>query len=238
MWLFPLSAAAVSGVFAAIVLRRSLDRQRPHELAWGIALLMFAGASFAAAMGILGGWSGFKFRTYYLFGAIINVPFLGLGTLYLLVPRKVAHAAAAIVIVASIYAAGAVFTAQLDTSGLNVTGSIPPGSKVVPEAVRTLSRYFSYAGFFVVVGGALASAWRLSRSRGVAARRLASANILIATGTFVVAVASGFARYGGGSVFAVGLLAGVTLMFVGFMRTLIQPQPPPMDSIDEGRGPG
>lgn len=227
MWAFPLSAAAVSGLFAAIMLRRFFDRQRPHELAWGVALLMFAAASFAAAMGILGGWSGFKFRTYYLFGAIVNVPFLGLGTLYLLVPRKVAHAAAAVVIVASIYAAGAVFTAQLNAAGLNVTGSIPAGSKVMPEAVRTLSRYFSFAGFFVVVGGALASAWRLSRSPGVAARRLASANILIATGTFVVAVASGFARYGGGSVFAVGLLAGVTLMFVGFMRTLSPPPPPP-----------
>ena len=234
MWALPLSAAAVSGLFAAIMLRRFFDRQRAHEFVWGVALLMFAVASFAAAMGILGGWSGFKFRTYYLFGAIVNVPVLGLGTLYLLVPRKVAHAAAAIVIVASIYAAGAVFTAELHLAGLNVTGSIPPASKVMPEAVRILSRYFSFAGFFVVVGGALASAWRLSRSPGAAARRLATGNILIAAGTFVVAVGSGFARYGGGSIFAIGLLAGVTLMFVGFLRTLGQSQSPRTEGALDG----
>lgn len=237
MWGFPLAAAAVSGVFAAIMLRRFFGRQRPHELAWGVALLMFAAASFAAAMGILGGWSSFKFRTYYLFGAIVNVPFLGLGTLYLLAPRKIAHAAAAAVAVASIYAAGAVFTAQLNEAALNVAGSIPSASLVMPEAVRTLSRYFSFAGFFVVVGGALASAWRLSRAPGITARRLAAGNILIAAGTFVVAVGSGFARYGSGSIFAIGLLAGVTLMFAGFLRTL-SPSPAKSSTPEPGYGPG
>jgi hypothetical protein len=236
MWGFPLAAAGVSGVFAAIMLRRFFDRGRPHELAWGVALLMFAVASFAAAMGILGGWSDFKFRTYYLFGAIINVPFLGLGTLYLLVPRKIAHAVATVVVATSIYAAGAVFTAQLNNAALNVAGSIPAGSEVMPEAVRTLSRYFSFAGFFVVVGGALASAWRLSRAPGEAARRLASGNILIAAGTFVVAVGSGFARYAAGSIFAIGLLAGVTLMFAGFLRTLSRLPGNPTPNPEGGSG--
>jgi hypothetical protein len=218
MWIFPLGAAFVSAVFAALIAQQWLIKKRPNQLAWAIALAMFAIASFAAAIGILGGWNGFEFRVYYLFGAIVNVPVLALGTIYLLAPRKLAHVTATLVVTASIFAAGAVFTAHLDTAGLATSG-IPRGAIVMPPSVRTLSRYYSFIGFFIVVGGALWSSWRLARERSEKLQRLAAGNILIAAGTFVVAVGSGFARYGGGSIFAVGLLAGVSLMFAGFIRT-------------------
>jgi hypothetical protein len=240
MWIFPLGAALVSAVFAALIAQQWLTKKRPNQLAWAIALAMFAIASFAAAVGILGGWNGFEFRVYYLFGAIVNVPVLALGTLYLLAPRKLGHAAAVLVAAAAVFAAGATFTAHLNSltcpasasltqnapdCGLHIKG-IPRARDVMPENVRTLSRYYSFIGFFVVVGGALWSAWRLARERSENLQRLAAGNILIAAGTFVVAVGSGFARYGGGSVFAVGLLVGVCLMFAGFIRTRPRAQPP------------
>jgi hypothetical protein len=82
-----------------------------------------------------------------------------------------------------------------------------------------LSRYYSYAGFVVVTGGAVWSAWRLARGKTDQLRRLATANVLIAAGTVVVAVGGALARRGQGSVFAVSLLVGVGLMFTGFLRT-------------------
>jgi hypothetical protein len=185
---------------------------------------MFALASGAAGVGMLAGWPESAFRTYYLFGAILNVPVLALGTVHLLVPERHARVASAVVVLLSVSAVIAVLGARLDVAGLQTDG-IPSGSEVMPPGPRVLSRYYSFAGFFVVVGGALWSAWRLAGSRRRIERRLAGANTLIATGTFIVAVASGFARYGRGLVFAVGLFVGVCVMFIGFLMTRPSKEP-------------
>lgn len=218
MWLFPLGAAAVSAAFAAALIGRFLERRRPNLLAWGVALAMFSLASLAAAIAILGNWTTAWFRVYYLFGAIVNVPVLALGTVYLLTPRALAHAAAAVVAAASVVAAALVVSADLNAAALAVDG-IPPGAEVVPDSIRALSRYYSYTGFAVVLAGTLWSAWRLMGTTSVHARRFAQANGLIAAGVVVNALAGAFARYGQGTVFAVGLLAGVVVMYLGFLKT-------------------
>jgi len=79
MWVFPLGAAAVSFVFAALLLKSWWARRCAHSMAWAIALTMFGLASLAAAAGMLGAWTASWFRVYYLFGAVVNVPVLGLG---------------------------------------------------------------------------------------------------------------------------------------------------------------
>lgn len=218
MWVFPLAASGVAWTFSLSLFRGWRAKRRPNLLAWAVALAMFALASGAAAWGLLFGWSGGSFRTYYLFGAVINVPILALGSIYLMAPRPSAHLAAAVVACASLWAAWQVIGAPLDQGAL-ATSDIPAGSSVIDASSRALSRAYSYAGFLVVVGSALLSAYRLGRRDQVNLRRLAVANFLIALGTLVVAVASGFARYGRGAVFAVGLLGGVSVMFAGFLMT-------------------
>ncbi|HEX2236601.1 MAG TPA: hypothetical protein VHK89_10025 [Actinomycetota bacterium] len=217
MWLFPVGAAAVSGAFTIMLLARFGRARRPHVLAWAIALAMFAAASSAAAIGILAGWTPAWFRVYYLFGAIANVPVLASGTIYLLGPRAIAHGAAVLVGIACALAAVGVGVADVDRAGLRTDG-IPRGSEVVSPAVRTTARVYSFAGFFVVAGGAAWSAARQMRSRQQHLRKLALANGLIAAGTVVVALGSGFAFYGRGLPFAVGLFVGVCLMFWGFLH--------------------
>ena len=219
MGVFPLAAALVSGAFCASLMRRFLSRRRPHQLAWAAALGAFAAASLFAAIGMFAGWSPFTFRMYYLFGALVNVPILALGTVYLYFPRLAAHLAAGLVLVACAYGAIAVGGADLRASALSVSGEIPSGAEVMPEGVRTLSRYYSYVGFLIVVAGAVWSAAKLAGQPGERFRRLAQGNAVIAAGTAVVAVASGFARQGRGAVFAVGLAAGVSIMYAGFLRT-------------------
>ncbi len=222
MWLFPLAAAAVSGYLAGILAAQWRARHRSHLLAWSLALVMFAVASAAAGVGLLAGWTTSLYRAYYLFGAILNVPVLALGTIYLLAPRPVAHLFAVIVLVAGASATVVVTTAQMNAGGLDTSG-IPRGSEVFPADVRLLSRFYSISGFLVVVSGAVWSAVRLLRRGEAHLRRLARANLLIAGGTTVVAAASEVARIGTGSaqgfIFAVGLLVGVSLMFLGFIRT-------------------
>lgn len=218
MWIFPALAALVSGAFAALVLKAWGARRGPQLLAWGTALAMFATASLAAALGMVLGWSPTLFRTYYLFGAIVNVPVLAVGTTYLLMPRRAAHLVAVAVAILAVGASIDVFQAPLVEGALR-TDEIPAGSDVLDEDIRTLSRVLSFAGFFVVAGGAVWSAIRLRRSSGARTQHLVSANLLIALGTTIAAVASGLARYERGAYFGVGLLLGVSLMFAGFMRT-------------------
>jgi hypothetical protein len=222
MWAFPLAATAVSGYFSWLLATQFTERRRPNLAAWSVALAMFALASMAAAVGALAGWAPFTFRVYYLFGAVVNVPVLALGTIYLLAPRRVADVAMILVAVASVVAAVIVFQAELNEAALVARG-IPRGSEVLSEGVRLLSRYFSIIGFLVVVGGALWSAVKLARKRQPQLKRLAAANMFIALGTTVVAIASEMARLASGSmedlVFSAGLFLGVSLMFTGFLKT-------------------
>lgn len=223
MGLFPLAAALVSGLFSASLIRQFLRRKGPHQLAWGTALATFAAASLFAALGMIAGWSAPAFRAYYLFGALVNVPILALGTIYLYFPRRVGYGATLVVAAASAYAAVAVLGADLAAAPLRVSGTIPMGSEVMAPSVRALSRYYSYAGFLIVVAGAIWSAVKLARKPGERFRRLAQGNALIALGTVVVALGSAFARQGQGSVFAVGLAVGVSVMYLGFLRTSLSP---------------
>jgi hypothetical protein len=233
MWLFPLGAALVSAIFAAQLLRQFLAKRRPHQLAWTVALGMFALATLATAAGVRGGWSPLLFRAYYLFGAMINVPFLAVGTMYLLTPRPVAHGFAALVVLAGATGAAVLALSPLNGPALAAVRGIPDSALVLKGRLplaRTLALYYSYAGFAIVVGGALWSARRLSRQHSEHLRRLAMGNILIAAGVFVVAAASIAIHFGHGSIvaafFSAGLLAGITIMFLGFLRTRSRPPVP------------
>lgn len=212
-----LGSALVSGVFCAIVGQQFVSRKKAHQLAWALALLAFSLASFAAAMGLLGGWTAGWFKTYYLFGAIVNVPILALGTIYLLFPRMIGHVLAVIVAAACLYAAGAVFSAELQA--LPVNGGFPDSGDVLPANIRSLSRLYSLSGAIVLFSGALWSAARFIRSNDQAHRPIAMANIWIAVGTLVVAGASRFARLGLDVLFALFLLIGISIMFAGFLRS-------------------
>src|SRR5260370_31336037 len=88
MWIFPLGAALVSATFAFLLGRQWIARRRPHTLASTVALAMFMVATLASAQGVRLGWTPGLFRAYYLFGAMINVPLLAVGTVELLSKRR------------------------------------------------------------------------------------------------------------------------------------------------------
>ncbi len=76
-------AVAVSGLFAVTLLRRWWSRGRTNRalLIWGVALVMFCTASAGLFTGVVGGWTSTEFRVFYLFGAVLNVPWLALGSI-------------------------------------------------------------------------------------------------------------------------------------------------------------
>jgi hypothetical protein len=204
------TAAVVALAFALSTLERWLATRRPHDLAWTVALAMFSVASGCLAAGAEAGWSPVLFRLFWFFGAIANVPVLALGTIYLLFGRRAGDRSALAVAVGVAFAAGVVAAAPL--RGAIPVDELPQGSEVFGPLPRVLAAVASGGGALVVIAGAVWSAVRYRRGRMVAA------NALIALGTAVTG-ASGLLNsvLDEMTAFAVFLVAGVVIIFAGFL---------------------
>lgn len=203
-------SALVSAVFAVVMGTRYSTRRRPHQLAWTIGLAMFAAAAVAGALARTAGATEAEYRVFYLFGAILNVAWLALGTLYLLAPR-IARWAVWGVLALSLIAAFAVFTSPVDLSAAVDTGK-GFGESPMP---RILALIGSGIGSVILVGGALWSAWVFLRRRHEGRRTLG--NVIIAVGVLVAAAGGTAAFTGASGVVEWTNFAGVTLIFIGFL---------------------
>jgi hypothetical protein len=202
-----LAATLVALAFAFSTFERWLARRRRHELAWTVALGLFVIAAAALAVGAGLGWDGATFRVFYLFGAILDVPFLALGTVYLLLGRHAGDRVAVALGLLGAFAAGVVVMAPF-------TAAIPrhtlvQGSHVFPLLPRVLAAVASAGGAVVIVAG---SVWSIARRRAVLA------NALIATGTLVLGASGLFnSVFDAMTAFAVALMAGISLIFGGYL---------------------
>jgi len=168
-------------------------------------------------VGAAGSWNLVIYRTYYFLAAILLVGVLGLGTIYLLVPRFASFALGAMVVLA---AGGfiAVVGAQLDAVPLHsspVPPTFPPRGNAFNLIAVLIAATTNIAGTLVLVGGALWSAYGFWRRGGQ--RERAIANVLIAAGAVVVAFATGLSRLGIYQLFYSGQAIGVLIMFLGFL---------------------
>ena len=227
MWVLPLAAGIVALVFAGLLGGRFLARRRPYEAAWVIALVMYAVASFALFLGVLDGWSTGEFRVYWAFGAILNVPWLFLGELYLLVRiRWVVDVLLVVLLFLTAFAIAEVRTATVHASFL--AKDLPLGKEMFGDGSvpYRLAQYYAYPAYLLLVGACTWSAWRMRGRPQLRSGFIGT--LLIAVGATVVAIGSGV---GAGLdvtwVFSVGLLAGIAVMFRGFLRAS-RPMPRPL----------
>jgi hypothetical protein len=230
MWVFPSVAAIVAFAFAGALARQFVRRRRSYQALWCAALLMYGVASAAVALGAANGWTSGEFRVYWALGAVLNVPFLAQGELDLLVPNRTARSVLYVVLAfVTAYTIARVRTAAVDPVAL--AERLPSGKEVFGDGTpaHRLPQLVSIPAYLVLVGGTLWSAWRM-RGRAELRDRLRG-TVLIAIGATVIAVfGSAFAaqpRFAGLSLeslggqllwFSVALLAGITIMFWGFLR--------------------
>jgi len=214
---FPLAASAVAFVFAGVLGRRFARKRRASEGAWTAALLMYAVGSLAMFLGVVRGWTIGDYRTYWLFGAVLNVPYLFLGEVYLLTRwRAVGHGLALVLVALSAFAAVSVWSARLHGAALG--SALPLGKDAFGHGATPyrLAQYYALPAYFLLLGGLTWSAWRM-RGRPDLKDRTAG-TIWIALGATVVAVGSGIgAGFHLVPLFSVSLAAGVTVMFAGFL---------------------
>ena len=105
------AAATIATLFVVDLGRNWAGRPRPHVLAWTLAMGMYALATWALAFGLTVGWRSGLFRVFYAFGAILNVPFLAVGSAYLVLGEKVARRLLEAVSILAVFAVIVTFTA-------------------------------------------------------------------------------------------------------------------------------
>lgn len=219
-------ATAVAVGFGLSTWDRWLRRRRPHELVWSVSLLLFAVGAGALWWSAARGWSPASFRVFYLAGAILNVPWLAAGTVYLLAGPVWGNRIRTALIALTGLATGVLLAAPLRAP---IAGTDQPeGKDVFGVWPRALAAVGSGVSALVIIVGALWSAWRVLRGRTPSLghnqrqialpKRLALGNIIIAVGTLVLSASGTLAgRLGEDRAFAVTLLVGIVVLFVGFL---------------------
>lgn len=215
--MYPLGVAMVSAVFAGIVLAQYIARRRAHHLIWAVALLMSALASAAYVLALPPESSAAAFRVYYGLGALLMPAWLGLGSIFLVAPRRIADGALAALVNVGALGLAAVFVAPIDSTALSRLNGGPGTGVLEPGVWLPLTILLNTIGVLAVVGVAVWSAIRLVRRQG--SGQLVLANALIAAGDLIVGVAGSMARTGQPGLFWVTMLAGWIVIFAGFLLT-------------------
>ena len=212
-------AAAATLVALAMCLctwERWIARRRRHDLAWAVALALFTTAAGALWLGSAAGWTAARFRAFYLLGAIVNVPVLALGTVYLLGDERRGDRWARLVAGGAAFATGVLVSTPLHSPV--PADRLPRGAEVFGPLPVILAAVASSAGAAVVIGGAALSGLRAVRRGGPGSRRAVVANLLIVVGTLVLSGAGLLnSVLGAMGAFAVTLALGVSLLFGGFL---------------------
>lgn len=218
MNLISAAATLIALVFAGAVFERYRHRQRAHLLFWAVGAFLYG-------LGVLGetvlsvGFSAVALKGWYLSGAMLTAPWLGQGTVALLLRRRgVAATIAAVLFAVSLFAFELVRAAPLTESAYNA--ALPVSEQYRDILLRSglmvaLTILLNVYGTLTLAGGALYSAYLFWRKR-VLARRMYG-NVLIAGGAILPAsggtsVAVGFTDW-----HSLSLLLGVILMYAGFL---------------------
>lgn len=215
-------ATVISTLFAQATLVRWTKGRAPHNRAWAISLALFALASAMLFVGTTTGWDRGIFRAFYLFGAVLNVPWLALGSIYLLAGPAWGRRVERFLVFVSGLAVGVLVTAPMDASAIT-RDAIPDGKEVFGVFPRVLAGVGSGVGATVVLVGAMWSMVRYSRQRAEQgadpfAARMVVANALIALGTIVLGSTGTLKGVAGGkdAAFALGVALGIAVIYAGF----------------------
>ncbi len=221
-----LLTAILSYIAAIFVLDQYLHRPKPHKLLWFLGLLAYGVAATVEVIGsVQGHWSLGVYRTWYLFGGLMVAAYLGMGTAYLVVPRKVADYLMMFLALATVYGALRIFTAPISAADLHQLVTAKPQDVVdvsnftlMPLAIEILAPILNIAGAAVLIGGALWTAWVFWRKRLMGYRVVS--NVFIAAGALISSSGTGLVRLGVTSGFFLGQLVGVALILAGFLVSI------------------
>jgi hypothetical protein len=206
-------AAAIASAFAVDLIADFRRKPRPHTAAYAAGVSMFALASWALAAGLTLGWTGFSYRTFFLLGAIINIPFLALGSMYLVVGRRAGTVM--FLVCGAIAAISTTLTTTVPLARPLPEGGIP--HDIFPPisegfGPRLLAAIGAGTGAAILIVLALVSLVRFWNKN----RRIVWGNALIVMGTLAASWGGTGLAIGEGAAFAVSLLLAAGFIWGGY----------------------
>jgi ABC-type multidrug transport system permease subunit len=229
---YPLVVFVVSTVFMWSVFRQYQRRRRPYQLVWVLSLATASLGSLAYIVFLEADKAELAFRLYYIFGAMLSAPLLGLGSMLLASRSDRARrvTCGTIIVVAILALLGAM---SLLTNGihLDVLQRLDGGPGTNPDVYKAgpwlpIIAVLNSFGALAVFGVAVYSGWQVWRRRG--SPQFLAANCLIALGTLIIAEAGGTARLGlGVGLFWLTMAVGWVVLYGGFLLTSTLHRPVP-----------
>jgi len=201
--------------------------ERLHLLWWSIGVATYGVGTFTEASTTLLGWHEQIFRAWYVSGALLGGAPLAQGTVYLMLPRRVAHALTTVLIAYVVVASVAVYLSPINLS-LVETHRLS-GQVFEWQWVRMFSPFVNLYAVVFLIGGAILSA--LKYSADPATRHRMWANVFIAVGAILPGIGGTATRMGHVEVLYVTELVGLLLTWTGYrlsVRPTAAPAPAPV----------
>lgn len=205
-----LVAALVASAFSFDLWRDHARRPRPHIAAYATGTTMFAVATWALFYGVTWGWTGFAYRSFFLFGAVLNIPFLALGSMFLVVGRRSGHVMT--LLLGGFAAISTTLVVTVDFQQALPDGGIPHDMFATGFGPRLFAVIGGATGATILMILAVVSLirfWRVDR-------KLVWGNALILVGTIAAAWGGTGLALGEAGGFAVSLFLAVTAIWAGY----------------------
>ena len=189
----PIVTTIVAAAFTWTLYRRWREKPSARYLLWWmIGVALYGLGTLTEALTTVFGWSEPVFRSWYIAGALLGGAPLATGTVYLLLPRRVADRFA-IALVTYVAVASAFVLATPILNEL-VDPDRLSGEAMAWSWVRLFSPLVNLYAVVFLVGGAVWSAWKYWK-RGDASSRVLG-NILIAVGAILPCIGGSLSRAG------------------------------------------
>lgn len=205
-----LLAAVAATAFSIDLWINQRRRPRPHIASYAVGMSMFALATWSFFIGLTYGWSEAIYRVFFLFGAILNIPFLALGSMFLVVGKRSGHIMA--VALGGLSAISITLTATVPFANPLPPGGVPHDIFESGFGPRLFAIIGGAAGTTILIVLSLISVVRFWKKN----RAIVWGNLLILGGTFAAASGGTGLALGEGSAFALSLLVAVTLIWAGY----------------------
>ena len=223
-------AAGLSAtLFFADLVRRYRAAPRPHTAAYGAGIGFFALATWALFVGTFTGWTSASYRTFFLFGAIVNIPVLALGSMFLVVGRRAGHVMLLVLFPFFAISIPMTIAQPFDAGSLPADG-VPGGRELWSEMFgpRLWAAIGGGMGATIIIVLALVSVVRFWRKN----RRLVLGNVIVVAGTLAASTGGTVLALGVDWGFSASLLVAVTLIWTGY-RVAVSARDAPVVSAEE-----
>ncbi|HEX7736253.1 MAG TPA: hypothetical protein VF458_15480 [Ktedonobacteraceae bacterium] len=228
LFAFAIINVLVVAVFASTIVRQYVRRRREAQLYWALALLMAFGATLAYILMVVSGPASamgiFYFRLYYTLGAALTPAWLGLGSLALVLSKRIVRTCCFLLTGASILALVTISEAHINLAALGKVAGTPGTGVLEPGPWLVTLIILNTLGVVWLAGVAIYSGWQLLRRRasvaGFAPGNLLWANVLILAGSLLNGAAGTFARvFGLASGFWLIMALGWIVFYLGVLLT-------------------